>query len=117
MKPKTKAFADKLLADPKISATQAYLDTHQTTNKASAGVSAHQLLKKPNVQIYMKKHIDKAKHKVITLVDSDKEEIALKASESILDRALGKPTQRQESVSTVVSLNLDLTQAIEPQQG
>lgn len=117
LRPKTKAFADKLLTDPKISQTQAWLATHNTTNAASAAVSATQILSKPNVQIYMQEHIDKAKQRVVTLVDSDKEDIALRASDSILDRALGKATQRTEVQTTGVTLTIDLTNSIPDQQG
>ncbi len=113
MKPKTKAFADALLADPKKSATTAYLETHETNNRATAKVEASKLLTKPNVQLYLDKHIDKARNRVVELVDSEKEQIALQASESILDRALGKPTQRVEQHSTSVNLSLDLTNITE----
>lgn len=116
MKPKTKAFADRLLNDPKTNATQAYIDTHLTTNRDSAKVSAHQLLTKPNVQIYMEEHIRKAKRRIVDLVDSDKEEIAFKASEAILDRELGKATQRIEQHTTGVVLTIDLTSSIDTKQ-
>lgn len=106
IKRRTKDFANKLLADPTMSATQAYIETHQTNNRNAAKVEASKLLAKPNVQLYMNSHIDKAKVKIVDLVDSNREEIALKASESILDRALGKPTIRQEVKSTRISISL-----------
>lgn len=115
LKPKTKAFADKLLSDPKLSQTKAYMDTHSTTNPRSAAATAAQLLAKPSVQIYMAEHVDKAKQKIVELIDSDKEQIALQASESVLDRELGKATQRVEQTSSGVTLVIDLTNSL--QQG
>ena len=109
MKPKTKTFINKLVSDPKISATQAYLDTHTTTNRNSAKASASKLLTSPNVQIYLNEHIERARNRIVDLVSSNKEEIALRASDSILDRSLGKPTQRLETNNQVVSINIDLT--------
>jgi phage terminase small subunit len=112
---KQKAFADTLINNPKISATQAAAQTYNTTTRGSAAITAHENLLKPNVQLYLSAHIDKAKNRIVTLVDSDKEEIALRASDSILDRALGKATQRIEQHSTSVNLNLDLTNITEKQ--
>lgn len=107
LKPKTKQFADLLMQDPTISQTQAYLATHNTTNRDTAKVEASKNLTKPNVQLYMEKHINKAKMKVIELVDSDKPDIALRASESILDRSLGKATVVTES-NTYTDIHISL---------
>lgn len=108
MKPKTKAFVDLLISNPKLSQQDAYLQTHKTENKAAARVNASKLLSKPSVQIYKQIHIDKAKRRIVQLVDSDKEEIALKASESILDRELGKALSRTNNVN----LNINLEEAL-----
>lgn len=107
LKPKTKQFADLLLQDPTLSQTQAYLATHNTTNSRAAAVEASKNLSKPSVQLYMDSHINKAKMKVIELVDSDKPDIALRASESILDRALGKATVITES-NTFTDIHISL---------
>lgn len=106
---KQKAFADHLINNPKDSATEAAAQTYDVANRHSAKVIASQNLTSPSVQVYLEKHVDKAKFKVIQLIDSDKESIALQASESVLDRALGKAIQRSEVHSTSVNLNLDLT--------
>ena len=107
LKPKTKAFADKLISNPKMSHARAYLETHQTNNMNTAGVEAHRTLRNPNVQIYLNKHIDKAKHRIVELIDSKKENIALQASDSVLDRALGKPTQQIQSTSKRINITLE----------
>lgn len=114
MKPKTKKFLNQLIYNPKISATQAYLDTHNTTNRASARASASKLLATPNVQLYMQEHVFKARDRIIELIDSSKEEVALRASESVLDRQLGKPIQSINTSNKSVYINIDLTTSDTP---
>lgn len=104
IKPKTKDFADILLRDNKISAQKAYLMTHETDHKPTARVNASQLLAKPEVQIYMEQHVDKAKQKVVELIDNDRPEIALKAADSVLDRNLGRPLTRTNNVNISISI-------------
>lgn len=104
MKPKTQRFADRLLKDPKISATQAYLDTHETTNKATARSNASILLSKPSVQIYLKSHVTQATHKVVELIHSEKDDIALRAAQDILDRTHGKPIARTNNLNINISI-------------
>ena len=110
---KQKAFADALINDPKISATQAALKTYgkpeKPTTYATANDIARTNLQNPSIQVYLEQHVDKAKFKVIELIDSEKEEIALRASEAVMDRALGKATQRTENVSVSLSFGMDLT--------
>jgi phage terminase small subunit len=106
---KQKAFADHLINNPKQSATKAVQATYNTKDYSTAGSIAVENLQKPAIQLYLDDHIQKAKNRIITLVDSEKEEIALRASDSILDRSLGKAVQRSEVQSTSVNLNLDLT--------
>lgn len=96
------------LANPKISQTDAYLSTHKTTNRRTANDLAAKLFKKPEAQIYLQRHVDKARWTMVKLMETGKEEIKLNASKDILDREYGKATQRTESASTVVSLNLTL---------
>lgn len=113
MKPKTKAFADTLIANPKLSNTEAYMLTHTTKNRRSASVSASRLLATPSVSIYLAEHVSRARQRIIDLVDNaGKEEIQLRAAQDILDRSYGKPTQRTELAATGVSLNIDLTSAL-----
>lgn len=107
LKPKTKQFVDLLLQDPTLSQTEAYLMTHNTTNTNTARSEASKTIAKPSVQLYTQSHINKAKYKIISLVDSEKEEIALKASESILDRELGKSTIKTET-NTITDINITL---------
>ncbi len=106
---KQKAFADKIIENPKISAAQAVRETYPIKQEGStARTMASQNLANPSIQLYLNEHVEKAKNKVVTLVDSEREEIALNASKDILDRVHGKATQRIESHSTSVNLNLSL---------
>ena len=109
LKENSKRTLDTIIANPKLSGTDAYLLTHKTQNRTTAASNVHQLLKKPEAQLYLEKHINKAKNRIVQLVDSEKEEIALRASDSILDRALGKATQRTEVTSQSVHFSIDLT--------
>lgn len=113
---KQKAWADYLINNPKDSGTEAAAQTYNVSNRKSAEVIASENLRRPSIQLYLEEHIDKAKYRMITLVDSEKEDIALRASDSILDRALGKATQKIEQHSTSVNLNLDLTNITSEQE-
>lgn len=94
--------------------TEAYLAVHPDAKRTTAGSNAWQLMQKPESQIYLKEHIDKAKETVVSLLNSDKDDIRLRASDSILDRELGKATQRMEVQTNKVSINIDLTGSQEP---
>lgn len=106
---KQKAFAHHLIDNPKDSATEAAMQTYQVGSRKSAEVIASENLRNTSIQLYLNEHIDKAKNRVVELIDSDKEQIALQAADSVLDRALGKPTQRTEQHSTSVNISLNLS--------
>jgi phage terminase small subunit len=103
--PKQKAFADTLINNPKLSGTQAALQTYGTPDKQptyqSAREIAHTNMTKTNIQIYMDKHVDKAKQTIVNLLNSEKDDIKLRAADSILDRQLGKSTQRIDQTTSV----------------
>lgn len=113
---KQKAFADELIRNPKQSMVKAVLKTYGKPDKPVTYGSARQIsvenLQKPSIQIYLDQHVQKAKNKIVELIDSEKEEVALRASDSILDRVLGKPTQKVETQSTGVVFHFDLTSSI-----
>lgn len=99
---KQKAFADTLINNPKMSATQAALRTYGKNAPTTYGTArqiATENLAKPSIQLYMDSHIEKAKLTVVSLMDSKKDDIKLRASESILDRTYGKPTQKTDTTS------------------
>lgn len=109
IKPKTKAMVDLLHSNPKLSQTEAYIRTHETNNRTVAKNEASKLLTKPSVMIYKASVVKKAKERIATLVDSDNEQIALKASQDVIDRTEGKAGHKDEQVSRTVRVELDLT--------
>lgn len=109
LKPKSKAVIDEIIENPTISNTEAYMKHHKTNNRKAASVEVSKLLSKPTAQIYKDSAIRKAKKRIVSLVESGNENIALKASQDILDRTEGKATQKTESVNRTVEVKLDLT--------
>lgn len=109
LKPKTKELVDMLQSNPKLSQTEAYMRLHGTNNRESARASASAVLAKPSVQIYKASAVGKAKKRIVQLVESGNESIALKASQDILDRTEGKAVQRNETTQRTVEVKLDLS--------
>ena len=109
IKPKTKAMVDLLHSNPKLSQTEAYIRTHETENRTVARNEASKLLAKPSVQVYKASVVKKAKERIATLVSSENEQIALKASQDVIDRTEGKAGHNAEDKSRTVHVTLDLT--------
>lgn len=109
IKPNTKAYIDMLNDNPGMSQTEAYIRTHRTNNIKTAKSEASKLLQKPAVIGYKDAAVKKAKRRIVSLVDSGNESIALKASQDILDRNEGKAIQKTENLSRTVEVKLDLT--------
>lgn len=109
LKPKSKQVLDIIASEPKTSATEAYLRVHNTQNRATAAANAYQLMQKPQAQIYLEKHIDRARDTIVTLLDNDKPDIQLRAATDILDRTQGKAIQQVQTSSTKLILSIDLT--------
>lgn len=109
LRPKTVAMVDMLLENPKLTQTEAYMRTHDTDNRKNAGIQASKILNKPSVQIYKDAAVSKAKRRIVSLVDSENESIALKAATDIIDRTEGKAVQKNETTTKTVEVKLDLT--------
>jgi phage terminase small subunit len=63
--------------------------------EATTRNKAHRLLTtNGDIRDYLEMNLGKAKKRVVQLIDSEREEIALKASESVIDRVEGKATQK-----------------------
>lgn len=114
---KQKGFANRLLTDPKTSATQAAFDVYRVKNRHVAEQIAHENLRKPVVLQYMNQFADKAERRIIELTKSGNERIALDASKDVLDRSYGKATQRLQVESHSARINIDLTGRDEPTPG
>lgn len=109
LRPKTVAMVDMLLENPKLTQTEAYMRTHDTDNRKNAGIQASKILNKPSVQIYKDSAVRRAKSRIVSLVDSENESIALKAATDIIDRTEGKAVQKNETTTKTVEVKLDLT--------
>lgn len=109
IRPKTKALYDEVINNPKITQREAYLRTHKTNNIKTADVEASKLLNSPKYSIYRASAVGSAKRRIVQLVKSNNESIALKASQDILDRTEGKAVQKTENTSKVVEVKLDLS--------
>lgn len=114
LKANSKRILDIIASQPGINQTEAYKQVHPTASDNTARNNASQLMKKPEAQIYLQKHIEKAKNTIVELLDSEKDEIRLKSADSILDRSLGKATQRVQVQSEQVRININMTASQEP---
>lgn len=107
---KQSSFVKQMLDNPKQSATQAILNSdYNVSTYDSAGQLASENLRKPQVLAHLIANSERAESKIVSLIESEKEEIALNASKDILDRVHGKATQRVETQSTSVNISIDLT--------
>ena len=108
IKPKTKAMIDDMLDDPKLTQREAYMRHHKTTNLNTVDRALNRTMKKPSVIGYKDSAVKKAKRRIIELVDSSNESIAVKASQDIIDRNEGKAIQKSETTSKIVTVKLDI---------
>ena len=114
LKANSKKILDIVASQPGVNYSEAYKMVHPDAKDSTARNNSSQLIRKPEAQIYLQKHIDRAKTTIVSLLDSEKDEVKLKAADSILDRSLGKATQRMEMQSTAVIIGIDMTQSILP---
>lgn len=97
--PKQKLFADEVIANPKQPLYVSAKKVYNVTSDNSARQISSENLTKPNIQIYLDKHVSKAKQRITELLDSNNEQIVLASSKDILDRTYGKASIKQESTS------------------
>lgn len=110
---KQKAFADMIISQPKTSATEIVRQTYNVSDTNTAKSIASENLTKPNIVAYIDEHVTKARDKIVSLLEAEKEEIQLRSAQDILDRTLGKATQRTEVRTEKLSINIDLTGTLE----
>lgn len=106
LKPKSIEVLEHSLRNPKASHADSYRSVHKSANDTTARTNAYKLFNKPEARIYLQKHIDKARTRIVKLVDSEKEAVALEASKDILDREFGRATQKQQIQSTRITISL-----------
>ena len=112
LKENSKRTLDIIAQQKKRNATEAYIATHEGVSRKVAQVKSAQLLAKPEAQIYLQEHVDRARNTVVDLLNSEKDDIRLRSATEILDRNLGKSTQRIEQHTTGITLNIDLSSAL-----
>lgn len=107
---KTKAFYDELIDNPKVGVREAYKKhVGDSTSELQASVNASRLKNSDNYEIYKASAVGKAKKRIVQLVSSDNESIALKASQDIIDRTSGKAVQKSDITQRIVEVKLDLS--------
>src|ERR1019366_7530896 len=101
---KQKAFADKLIAEPKKSATAVALEVYGKPDRPTTHNTAAQIatanMRNSTILMYLNKHQSLAEETIIDVLqtsgskrdNSRHAEIALKAADMVLDRTIGKPT-------------------------
>lgn len=112
LKRNSKRVLDIVAGQKKQNVTEAYRQVHPDATDNTARSNAWKLMQKPEAHIYLQQHIDKARNTIVSLTDSDKDEIRLRASQDILDREHGKATTVTEVKSTGVTINIDLASAL-----
>jgi hypothetical protein len=113
LKANSKKVLDIVASQTKRNATQAYKDVHPNVGDKTAQIQAHLLMKKPEAQIYLASHIDKARETIVDLMtSSQKDDIKLRAATDVLDRSHGKAKQQIDVETRTVSLSIDLTGAL-----
>ena len=105
-------FVNELINNPKQSATQAVMKTYDTNKAYVAKNIASVNLTKPNILQHLQANTERAEQKIVSLIDSDKEEIALRASQDVINRVHGTPVSTVINQSTGVTLTIDLTSAL-----
>lgn len=125
---KQAAFVRHLIEHPKASATaaaKAAYGQHKPITDGTARMMGSENLAKPSIQMELAKYSGTAESTVLEVMEYSKEygrkrsgakgqgaayaNVALHAAKDILDRVHGKATQRTETTSTSVTLNIDLT--------
>lgn len=104
--PKRMAVLKEKLKDPSISNTEAARRAFPESSDATNAVLGSLTMNDERVLKILDKHINKAQDTIVRLLDSDKPDIALRASQDILDRTYGKAVQRNENINKNITVIL-----------
>lgn len=113
LKENSKRVLDIIATQKKRDATSAYKEIHPNASQQVARNEASRLLAKPEAQVYLQEHVDRAKNTIVELLNSEKDDIRLRSATDILDRNTGKAIQRTENISTGITLSIDLNSALQ----
>ena len=112
LKANSKKVLDIIATQKKRNGTKAYMEVHPDASLATARNEASQLLKKPEAQLYLQEHVDRAKATIVDLLNSEKDDIRLRSATDILDRTHGKAIQQVHQTTQGITLNIDLSSAL-----
>ncbi len=113
LKANSKKVLDIIATQTKRDATKAYREVHPAAKPDSAKVAASQLLAKPEAQVYLKEHVNRATETVVELMTSStKDDIRLRSAIDVLDRNHGRAVQKVQQTTTGISINIDLASAL-----
>ena len=113
---KQQAFVKHMVDNPKDSATQAAAIAYNVSNRHTAQTIAAENLAKPVIRTELAKYSGMLESALINTVDEWKDhekprqrEIAMNVAMYAHDKIHGKATQRVETQSTAVQININLT--------
>lgn len=112
LKHNSKKVLDIVAGQIERNVTKAYKEVHPNTDIKVAAVQASRLMAKPEAQLYLNEHIDKAKQTIVDLMDSEKDDIRLRSATDVLDRTQGKAVSTVINQTTGVTLTIDLASAL-----
>lgn len=113
---KQKAFADALINNKKMSATQAVKSAYNTTTDLAARSIASENLTKPNIISYLADHSDLTEQVITNTIkeyqlsdDIKQRSLAVDSAKWVHDKIHGKAKQQIDVRSQAITLNIDLT--------
>jgi len=120
---KQQAFVRELVNNPKMSATKIAEKTYNTLSYSAARAIASENLTKPNIRTELAKYSDRVEQVLFNTIDQwgehDKprqREIAIDTAKFVHDKIHGRATQRIEQSTQGVTLNIDLTSTLNPDE-
>lgn len=111
LKANSKKILDIIAGQSEQNATKAYKQVHPKASDNTARSNSYKLMRKPEAQIYLQKHISQAVKNIVELANDKtvKDSVRLDANRDILDREYGKATIKQDIRSQGITINIDLT--------
>lgn len=113
---KQSAFVKHLIENPKDSATKAVLATYNIANPRTASAVASENLTKPSIVSELAKYNNLVENTIINTVneyansdDIKQRTLAVDTAKYVHDKIHGRATQKVESNSTHLSLQIDLS--------
>lgn len=118
---KQKAFVKHLVDNPKASGKAAATEAYNTTTPHTAEVISSRLLRKDEIQTELAKYSGIVENSIITTINRYKDSTeldevkeAMQNARWVHDKVHGRATQKVETTSRSVSINIDLTQGETP---